>query len=143
VLKYPTSYATKQLPVSSATFVAVASASSNKADTIMIIVTGSYGVTTDDVMAEAAKSAIRVAGGRANPKLVSSDNTTTLADGVTPAFEYVYDSRSAASPPYEFYAFGFQKGSRYIIFGATGTLDYAATRMQTWKETGHTLELVD
>ena len=143
VLKYPASYQTKQSPVNGATFVAVSSTGSSTFDSIMVIVTGSYGVQTSDVLIEAAKNAIRVAGGRPNPKLVSSDNTTTLADGVTPAYEYIYDSKTEASPSYEFYAFGFQKGSRYIFFGATTTLDNAASRMPTWKQIGQTLELVD
>jgi hypothetical protein len=109
----------------------------------MVAVASSYGIEQTDVVAEIAKNAIRVAGGRPNPKLVSSDNTTTLADGVTPAFEYVYDSKSAASPSYEFYAYGFQKGSRYIFFGAVSTLDNAATLMPTWKQIGQTMELTN
>ncbi len=122
------------------TLIAVSSTGSNNTDTIMVIVTGSYNILTKDVVEGAANSAIHLAGGRPNIKQVSSDNNTTLADGVTPAFEYVYDSTSAAGPAYEFYAFGFQKGSRYIIFGAISTLDIAATRMPTWKQIGQTLE---
>ncbi|MGA2368544.1 MAG: hypothetical protein ABSF74_08250 [Dehalococcoidia bacterium] len=143
VLKYPTSYQIKQLPINGANFVAVSSTGNSVFDTIMVGVAGIYGIERSEVVAEFAKNAIRVAGGRPNPKLVSSDNNTMLADGATPAFEYVYDSRSAASPSYEFYAFGFQKGSRYIFFGATSTIDYAATRMQTWKQIGQTFELTD
>jgi hypothetical protein len=143
VLKYPNTYQVKQLPVNGADFVAVSSTGNAKFDILMVAVAGSYGIEQTDVVAEIAKNAIRVAGGRPNPKLVSSDNTTTLADGVTPAFEYVYDSQSAASPSYEFYAFGFQKGSRYIFFGAVSTLDNAATLMPTWKQIGQTLELTN
>ncbi|MHB8085756.1 MAG: hypothetical protein ACYDHZ_08015 [Dehalococcoidia bacterium] len=143
VLKYPQTYQIKQLPVVGADFVAVSSTGNATYDMIMIGVASSYGIDTADVVAEFAKNAIRVAGGRPNPKLISTDNTSTLADGVTPALEYVYSSKSAASPSYEFYAYGFKKGSRYIFFGATSTLDYAATRLQTWKQIGQTFELVD
>lgn len=143
VLKYPTSYQTKQLPVSGATFGAVSSSNTNSSDTIMVVVTGSYGMAGSDVVMEVAKNAIRVAGGRPNPKVTSFDNTTTLADGVTPAYEYVIDSKSSGAPSYEFYAFGFQKGSRFIFFAATSTLDVAASKLTTWKQIGQTLEVGD
>ncbi|MGA2159630.1 MAG: hypothetical protein ABSG90_10435 [Dehalococcoidia bacterium] len=143
VLKYPQVYQVKQLPVNGADFVAVSSTGNTTYDMIMVAIASSYGIDPTDVVLEFAKSAVRVAGGRPNPKLVSTDNTTTLADGVTPASEYIYDSESAASPSYEFYTFGFKKGSRYIFFGAVSTEAYAATRLETWKQIGQTFELVD
>ncbi len=143
ILKYPETYQAKQLSVLGSTFGAVNGNNTNSSDSIMTIVTGSYGMSANDVVMEVAKNAIRVQGGRPNPKITTVDNTTTLADGATPAYEYVIDSKSSGSPSYEFYAFGYKTGSRYIFFGAVASSDIAAKRMETWKQIGQTLETGD
>jgi hypothetical protein len=109
----------------------------------MVIVTGAFGVDTKSVVEEWAKDAIRTMGGKPNPKLIAQDNTTTLADGITPAYEFLYESKSSASLAYQCYAFGAQKKNRYIFFGAVCPLSYAPDKIDLWKQIARTLEFND
>lgn len=140
-IRYPKEYVTKQ--IGGVPFAAIANSGKPNSDIIMVLIEGSYGVDYRDVITEFSKEAIRQVGGKPNPKIVSNDNATMLADGVTPAFEVVIESKSSSTASYEVYIFGFQKGNRYIFFGACMPLTYASDRISLWKEIGHTLELTD
>ncbi len=143
VLKYPKDCVTKQLTTRGAAFGAVNTSVTQQADNIMVIVTGAFGVDTKSVVEEWAKDAIRTMGGKPNPKLIAQDNTTTLADGITPAYEFLYESKSSASLAYQCYAFGAQKKNRYIFFGAVCPLSYAPDKIDLWKQIARTLEFND
>jgi hypothetical protein len=116
-----------------------------QSDTILLSISSSYGADTRSIAVELTKSGIRAAGGtpRADPKVISSDNATTLADGVTRAYEMVNEIKTAPTQSYQCYLFGTQKGSRYIFFVASAPLPYATERMDTWKQIAHTLEFLD
>jgi len=139
-LRYPKDYQKKQL--SSSTFGAEASGNSNKANSIRINIISGLGVDYNSAALEWAK-AIRVSGGGSSPKVVSSDNATTLLDGVTPAFEYLYDAKSTTAISSQVYIYGVKKGNRYIMFGGVAPSAIAPDRLQVWKEIAHTLEFVD
>jgi hypothetical protein len=116
-----------------------------QADTILLSISSSYGADTRSISVELTKSAIRAAGGtpRQDPKIISSDNATTLADGVTPAYEMIYEAKTAPTQSYQCYLFGTQKGSRYIFFVTSAPLPFANERMDTWKQIAKTLEFLD
>jgi len=139
-IRYPKEYKTQQLP--DAVFGAVASPSTAQANTIRISISSAYGVDFNAVALEWAK-AIRLSGGGASPKVISSDNATTLLDGVTPAFEFLYEAKSSTKISSQVYIYGVKKGSRYILFGAVAPLEIAPDRLPLWKEIAHTLEFVD
>jgi hypothetical protein len=139
-LRYPKEYTEKQM--TGASFGAVTS-SKQQADTIMLNIAGSYGVDYKSVAEELTKSAIRAAGGKPNPKIIADDNATTLADGSTPAYEMLYESKSTATLSYQCYLFGTQHGSRYVFFVGCAPLPYATERVDLWKQIGHTLEFLD
>jgi hypothetical protein len=138
-LRYPKDYQQKQL--ADATFGAEASANSPQANSIRINIVSAYGVDYNAVTLEWAK-AIRLSGGGASPKVISSDNETTLLDGVTPAFEFLYDAKSSTKTSSQVYIYGVKKGSKYILFGAVAPLANAPDRLQVWKEIARTLEFV-
>jgi hypothetical protein len=137
--RYPKEYVIKN--IGGVTFAAIANNGKPQSDIIVLSIQGSYGVNYSDVITEFCKDMIRQQGGKPNPKVVSDDNATTLADGVTPAYEMVIDSKSGSSQSYEVYIFGFKKGNRYILFGACTPLTYAPDRLALWKEMGKTLEM--
>jgi hypothetical protein len=139
--RYPKEYVVKT--IAGAAFGAVANNGKPNSDVIMMSIEGSYGVSYLDTITEFSKDAIRSVGGKPNPKIISNDNTTTLADGVTPAFEVVIDSKSSTTQSYECYIFGFQKSNRFIFFGGCTPLTYAADRMELWKQMGRTLEMTN
>ena len=139
-LRYPKDYQKQQL--ADATFSAVASANSAQANSIRINIVSAYGVDLNAVTLEWAK-AIRLSGGGTSPKLLSSDNATTLLDGVTPAYEFLYDAKSSTKISSQVYIYGMKKGSRYILFGAVAPLTISPDKLQLWKEIAHTLEFVD
>jgi hypothetical protein len=139
-LRYPKDYRPKGLADS--TFGAETSSNSSQANSIRINISSALGVDANSVALEWAK-AIRLSGGGSSPKLISSDNMTTLLDGVTPAFEWLYDAKSSTKISSQVYIYGVKKGSRYILFGAVAPSDIAADKLQTWKEIAHTLEFVD
>jgi hypothetical protein len=139
--RYPKDYVVKSIAGTS--FGAVANNGKANSDVIMVNIEGSYGVSYLDTVTEFSKDAIRTLGGKPNPKIITNDNTTMLADGVTPAYELVIDSKSTSTVSYEVYIFGFQKGNRYIFFGACTPITYAADKMALWKEIGHTLEMTN
>ena len=139
-LRYPKDYREKSLADS--VFGAEVSSNSPQANSIRLDIVSAYGVDVNAVVLEWAKS-IRMSGGGSDPKLVSSDNATTLLDGVTPAFEYLYDAKSATKVSSQVYIYGVKKGNRYIMFGAVAPLSIAPERLQVWKEIAHTLEFVD
>jgi len=139
-LRYPKDYRQKNLADS--TFGAEVSSNSPQANSIRINIASSYGVDVNAVVLEWAKS-IRLSGGGSDPKIVSSDNATTLLDGVTQAFEYLYDAKSATKVSSQVYIYGVKKGNRYILFGAVAPLAIAPDKLQLWKEIAHTLEFVD
>ena len=138
-LRYPKDYRQKNLADS--TFGAEVSSNSPQANSIRINIVSSYGVDYSAVVLEWAK-AIRLSGGGSSPKVISSENVTLL-DGVTPAFEFLYDAKSSTKISSQVYIYGVKKGSRYILFGAVAPLEIAPDRLQTWKEIAHTLEFVD
>ena len=139
-LRYPKDYQKKQLAAS--TFGAEASGNSNKANSIRMNIISGLGVDYNAAALEWAK-AIRVSGGGSSPKVVSSDNATTLLDGVTPAFEYLYDAKSTTAISSQVYIYGVKKGNRYIMFGGVAPSAIAAERLPVWKEIARTLEFVD
>ena len=139
-LRYPKDYREKSLPNS--TFGAEASSNSPQANSIRISILSALGVDANSVALEWAK-AIRVSGGGSSPKVISSDNATFLLDGITPAFEWLYDARSVTSISSQVYIYGVKKGSRYILFGAVAPSTIATDKLQLWKEIAHTLEFVD
>jgi hypothetical protein len=139
-LRYPKDYQKQQL--ADATFSAVASVNSAQANSIRINIVSAYGVDLNSVTLEWAK-AIRLSGGGTSPKVVSSDNATTLLDGVTPAYEFLYEAKSSTKQSSQVYIYGVKKGSRYIMFGAVAPLDMKPDRLQLWKEIARTLEFVD
>ena len=139
-LRYPKDYQKKQLAGS--IFSAEIAGNSAQANSIRINIVGAYGVDLNAVTLEWAK-AIRVSGGGASPKLISSDNGTTLLDGVTPAFGFLYDAESSIAISSQVYIYGMKKGSKYILFGAVAPSAIAPDRLPTWKEIAHTLEFVD
>ncbi len=134
-LRYPKDYSEKQ--IIGWNFGAVSS-SKAQADTILLSISGSYGVDFKDTSVELVKSAIRAAGGtpRQDPKIILDDNTTTLADGVTHAWEMLYEAKTGPTLSYQCYLFGTQKGSRYIIFAGCAPLPYAADKVELWKQIG-------
>jgi len=138
-LRYPKDYREKDLADS--TFGAEISANSPQASSIRINIVSGLGVDYNAVTLEWAK-AIRLSGGGSSPKVISSDNRTTLLDGVTPAFEFLYDARSSTKISSQVYIYGVKKGNRYILFGAVAPLEIAPDKLQTWKEIAHTLEFV-
>ncbi|MCX5993981.1 MAG: hypothetical protein NT177_07190 [Chloroflexi bacterium] len=139
-LRYPKDYQKKQLMDS--TFGAEASANSPQANSIRINIVSGLGVDYNAATLEWAK-AIRMSGGGSSPKVISSDNATTLLDGVTPAFEFLYDAKSSTKQSSQVYIYGVKKGSRYIMFGGVAPSAIAPDRLQLWKEIAHTLEFVD
>lgn len=139
-LRYPKDYREKSLADS--VFGAEVSSNSPQANTIRINITSAYGVDMTAVVLEWAKS-IRLSGGGSDPKVISSDNATTLMDGVTPAFEILYEAKSATKVSSQVYIYGIKKGNRYILFGAVAPLAIAPDKLQLWKEIAHTLEFVD
>jgi hypothetical protein len=141
-LRYPKDYNEKQ--IIGWNFGAVSS-SKVQADTILLSISGSYGVDYKSTSVELTKIAVRAAGGtpRQDPKIILDDNTTTLADGVTHAYEMLYEAKSGPTLSYQCYLFGTQKGSRYIIFAACAPMPYAADKVALWKEIAHTLEFLD
>ncbi len=138
-LRYPKDY--KQQGLSDSVWGAVTSGSSPQANYIRVTIQGSYGVDFDSTAYEWAKST-RLSGGGASPKVVASENTT-LADGVTPAWEILYDCKSSTKISSQVYVFGIKKGSRYIMFGGVAPLDVAPSRLEIWKQIAHTMELLD
>ncbi|MFA5065092.1 MAG: hypothetical protein WC566_06475 [Dehalococcoidia bacterium] len=138
-IRYPKEYKLQALPDS--VFGAIASPSTSDANTIRVYIVSSFGVDSSSVAFEWAKS-IRLSGGGASPKVVASDNATTLLDGVTPAFEYLYDAKSATKISSQVYVYGVKKGNRYILFGGVAPLDIAPDRLPLWKEIAHTMEFV-
>lgn len=139
-LRYPKDYREKSLADS--VFGAEVSSNSPQANSIRINIASAYGVDMNAIVLEWAKS-IRLSGGGSDPRIVSSDNATTLLDGVTPAFEYLYDARSATKVSSQVYIYGVKKGNRYILFGAVAPMAIAPDRLPVWKEIAHTLEFVD
>ena len=143
VLRYPKDYKPKQLNIRGTVFGAIPSSSQQHDDAIMVVVTGgTYGVSVKDAAEGFVNDAIRVMGGRPNPRLISEEETT-LADETTPAYELLYESRSAATMSYKCYIFGIQAKSRYIFFGAICPLSLASEKTQLWKEIARTLEFGD
>jgi hypothetical protein len=142
-LRYPKDYDVKS--IIGWNFSAVSSGNKEKADTIMLSISSAYGVDFKSISVELTKAAVRGAGGtpRQDPKLITNDNTTTLADGITPATEMTYELKTAPTQSYECYLFGTQKGSRYIVFAACAQLPYATDREAVWKQIAHTLEFLD
>jgi hypothetical protein len=138
-LRYPKDYQEKQ---AGATFMAEASANSQKANSIRINIVSGLGVDLNAVTLEWAKT-IRMSGGGSSPKVISSDNATTLLDGVTPAYEFLYEAKSSTQQSSQVYIYGVKKGSKYILFGAVAPLEIAPGRLQVWKEIARTLEFVD
>ena len=139
--RYPKTYAVKQ--VSGMPFGAVNRNANTTTDMVMVMIESAYGVAVEDAMIEFSKEAMRQMGaGRMNPKIISSDNQSTLADGVTPAYEMVVDSKSSSTGSYECYIFGFKKGSRYIFMAAVALINDAPDRMTVWKQMGQTFEIV-
>jgi len=139
-LRYPKDYRDKSL--SNSTFGAEASSNSPQANSIRIAIVSSNGVDFNSVALEWAK-AIRLSGGGSSPQVISSDNATTLLDGITPAFEVLYEAKSVTSISSQVYIYGVKKGIRYILFGAVAPVAIAPDRLQTWKEIAHTLEFID
>ena len=138
--RYPKTYQTKIM--AGMPFGAVNKSGSQNSDMIMIMIESAYGVPVQDAMVEFAKESMRQMGAsRLNPKIISSDNQTTLADGVTPAFEMIVDSKSSSTASYESYVFGFKKGNRYIFMAGVGLLSEAPEKMPLWKQMGQTLEI--
>ncbi len=138
-IRYPKDY--KQQGLTDSVWGAVNSGSSPQANYIRVTILSAYGVDFSSVAYEWAK-ATRLSGGGASPKVVASENTT-LADGVTPAWEIVYDCKSATKISSQVYVFGIKKGSRFIMFGGVAPLDVAPARLPIWKEIAHTMELLD
>ena len=139
-LRYPKDYRQKSLAGS--TFGAETSSNSPQANSIRMNIVSALGVDANSVALEWAK-AIRMSGGGSSPKVISSDNTTTLLDGVTPAFEWLFDAKSSTQISSQVYVYGVKKGSRYILFGAVAPSAIAPDKLQLWKEIAHTLEFVD
>lgn len=139
-LRYPKEYRQKSL--SNCVFGAEVASNSPQVNSIRINITSSLGVDANSVALEWAK-AIRVSGGGASPKLIASDNMSTLLDGVTPALEWLYDAKSSTQISSQVYIYGVKKGSRYILFGAVAPVALASERLQTWKEIAHTMEFVE
>jgi len=138
-IRYPKDY--RQQSLQDAVWGAVASPSTPQANYIRVTILSAYGVDFSSVAYEWAKST-RLSSGGASPKVIASENTT-LADGVTPAWEVLYESKSSTKISSQVYVYGIKKGSRYILFGGVAPLDVAPGRLQTWKEIAHTMELVD
>lgn len=138
-LRYPKDYREKDLADS--TFSAEVSSNSPQASSIRIFIVSALGVDYNAVTLEWAK-AIRLSGGGSSPKVISSDNGTTLLDGVTPAFEFLYDAKSSTKISSQVYIYGVKKGNRYILFGAVAPSAIAPDKLQLWKEIAHTLEFV-
>jgi len=138
-IRYPKDY--RQQSLQDAAWGAVASPSTPQANYIRVAIQSAYGVDFNSVAFEWVK-ATRLSGGAADPKVIASENTT-LADGVTPAWEVLYESKSSTKMSSQVYVYGIKKGSRYILFGGVAPLDVAPGRLQTWKEIAHTMELVD
>jgi len=138
-IRYPKEY--RQQSLQDAVWGAVASGSTPQANYIRVAIQSAYGVDFIPAAFEWAK-AIRLSGGGASPKVIASENTT-LADGITPAWEILYEHKSATKISSQVYVYGIKKGSRYIMFGGVAPLDVAPGRLQTWKEIAHTMELVD
>jgi hypothetical protein len=138
-IRYPKEY--RQQSLQDAVWGATASASTPQANYIRVAIQSAYGVDYDAVAYEWAKS-IRLSSGGASPKVIASENTT-LADGITPAWEILYESKSATKISSQVYVYGIKKGSRYILFGGVAPLDVAPEKLPLWKEIAHTMELVD
>jgi len=139
-IRYPKEYRQQQLADS--TFSAVTSAATAQANSIRVQIVGTYATDLNAAVLEWAK-AIRLSGGGSSPKLISSDNATTLLDGVTPAFEFLYDAKSSTKISSQVYIYGVKKGSRYIMFGGVAPSSIAPDKLQLWKEIAHTMEFVD
>lgn len=139
--RYPKDYVTKNMI--GVMMGAIANSGKANSEVLMLNIESAYGVSYMDAVTEFGKDAIRQMGGKPNPKLITNDNTTKLADGVTPAFEVVFDSKSSSGGNYEVYVFGFQKSNRFVLIGACTALSNAESRMAIWKEMAHTLEMTD
>ena len=141
-LRYPKDYSRKE--IIGWTFGAV-STTAQQSDSIGLNIDSIYLTDYKAFSTELAKGVVRAAGGtpRQDPKIISSDNTSTLSDGVTPAYEAIYDMKTAPTLTYRCYIYGTQKGSRYIFFTACALLPYADEKMETWKQIGQTLEFLD
>jgi hypothetical protein len=141
-IRYPKDYSKKDIIGWTFSFI---SSSAQQSDMIGLNIDSIYNTDTKSFSTELAKSAVRAAGGipRQDPKVVSSDNTSTLADGATPAYESIYDLKTGPTLTYRCYIYGTQRGSRYIFFTASSPLPYADERMTVWKQIGQTLEFLD
>ncbi|RPJ64122.1 MAG: hypothetical protein EHM12_00545 [Dehalococcoidia bacterium] len=140
--RYPKDYSNKT--IIGWTFGAVSSAT-QQSDMIGLNIDSIYSTDMKAFSTELAKGAVRAAGGtpRQDPKIVSSDNTSTLSDGATPAYEATYDLKTGPTMTYRCYIYGTQRGSRYIFLTASALLPYADERMAVWKQIGQTLEFLD
>jgi len=131
----------RQQSLNDSVFGAVNSGSSPQANYIRVTIQGAYGVDFNSTAYEWAK-ATRLSGGGSSPRVVSSENTT-LADGLTPAWEILYDCKSSTKISSQVYIYGIKLGSRYVMFGGVAPLDIAPAKLLVWKEIAHTLELLD
>lgn len=140
--RYPKTYTVRQL--AGMPFGAINNPGKDDSDMIMIMIESAYGVSYLEAITEFSKEAMRQMGaGRMNPKVIANDNMTTLADGITPAYEVTIESRSSSGGSYECYVFGFKKGNRYIFFAGVSLIDYAPNKLDIWKQMGKTLEITD
>ena len=137
IFRYPRTYFSKQISVKGAVVSAVSEQGTQTSDNVMVVVLG--GSDYKSLADEWAKEAIRYLGGKANLKTLA-DNKTTLGDGVTTAYEILYESKSTSTGAYQCYVLGVQKKSRYIFFGAVCPLASAPDKLQIWQEMGRTLE---
>lgn len=139
-IRYPKDYDTKM--IAGIAFGAVSNTGQQQSDTIMLGIQGSYGINYKELAMEWTKSAIHQLGGKPNPTIIS-DEEITLEDGVTTAYEMLYQSKSAATSSYQVYILAVKKGSRFIIISGCAPLPYAEERLAVWKQIGHTFEYVD
>ena len=138
-IRYPKEY--KQQSLTDSVWGAVASPSTPQANYIRVHVVSGFGVDFSSVAYEWAK-AIRLSSGGASPKVIASENGTLL-DGVTPAWELLYEAKSATKISSQVYVYGVKKGNRYLLFGAVAPLAVAPDRLELWKQIAHTMEFVE
>ena len=140
VLRYPKNYKVLQSAVGGMTFYAVAEQGTAQSNDIMINIRPHTDLrsATD----EWAKDVLRMKGAKANLKVITNEEIT-LADGVTPANEILYESKTSGTQSYQCYALAVAKRNRWIIFGAISLSSNAAENLPRWKEIARTLEFLD
>jgi len=140
VIKYPKDYQVSQTPMVGTVFSAIAAQSTASSNDIMVAVKPRYDFKSS--AEEWAKEILRLRGAKANLKVITQEDIT-LADGVTPASEILYESKVLSTASHKIYIRGVNKKNRWVFFGAVSLLSDTEDHLPLWKQIADTLEFPD